>query len=75
METIDNKIHQLLAVTSNFLYIEYYSHANALCYKIDNPYTDFKKDIVVLNTVDEGFESALDLAIKIITLRLDKYNG
>ena len=75
METIDNKIHQLLAVTSNFLYIEYYSHANALCYKIVNPYTKYRKDIVVLNSVDEGFESALDLAIKIITLRRDQFNG
>jgi len=67
MNPIDVKILELRKLTSNFLYIEYYSHTNCECYKLDNEYTKFRKDALVLNTVEEGIEAALDLAINLIT--------
>jgi len=44
----------------NPIYIEYYSHEKALCYKIDLPFTSFNKDTVVLCRVDA--EHAKELA-------------
>jgi len=48
------------------IYIEYYSHENCDCYKIDNPWGKYRKDIKVLCKVSEGYEYAKILAIGII---------
>jgi hypothetical protein len=69
MSTIDNKIDELRDVTSNFLFIEYYSHTQCDMWKIMNEYTHYKSDKLVLCQVDEGIEKALDLAIKEISSR------
>ena len=61
---IDKKITQLREITSNFLYIEYYSHEQADCWKIDNEFTAYKRDKLVLCRLDEGIDKALDLAIE-----------
>jgi hypothetical protein len=61
---IDEKIIKLRGVTSNFIYIEYYSHEQSDCWKIDNEFSAYSKDKFVLCRFDEGIEKALDLAIK-----------
>lgn len=61
---INKKITQLHEITSNFLYIEYYSHENTECWKIDNEFTKYRSDKLVLCRLDEGIEKALDLAIE-----------
>lgn len=62
--TIDEKIDFLRAITSNFLFIEYYPHTNTQMWKILNEHTKFKQDKVVLCPVIDGIEKALDVAIK-----------
>lgn len=60
---IDKLIDDLRSITSNFLFIEYYSHEECDCYKIMNEYTKYKSDKIVLCKVSDGFEKALTLAI------------
>ena len=67
MSTIDDKINKLRYVTSNFLFIEYYSHNQCDMWKIKNEYTHYASSKLVLCPVYEGIEKALDLAIKNIT--------
>jgi hypothetical protein len=64
MSEIDNKILKLRKLTSNFIFIEFYSHTNSDMYKILNEYTKFRKDKIVLCEISEGIEHALDLAIE-----------
>ena len=66
---IDEKIKQLRAITSNFLFIEYYSHTECEMWKILNEYTAYRQDKIVLCRFDEGIEKALDLAIEHIGKR------
>ena len=61
---IDEKITKLREITSNFLYIEYYSHEQTECWKIDNEFTAYNRNKLVLCRLDEGIEKALDLAIE-----------
>jgi hypothetical protein len=46
----------------NPIYIQYYSHEGTDCYKIDLPYTPYRKDTRVLCRVDEGLELAKERA-------------
>lgn len=66
---IDNKIKQLRSITSNFLFIEYYSHKESDCWKIMNEFTRYNNDKIVLCKLDEGIEKAIDLAISHISDR------
>ena len=62
---IDNKIDKLRHLSKGrMVYIEYYSHENCECYKIDNPYTEYNKDTIVLCHISDGLLSALNIAIK-----------
>ncbi len=70
---IDKKIKQLRGITSNFLFIEYYSHSKCDEYKILNEFTEFGEDKCVLCPVDEGIEKALDLAIDFLTEAKNKF--
>jgi hypothetical protein len=54
----------------NPIYIDYYSHEGCDCYKIDLPWTDYKKDTRVLCPVDRGLEFASTLAIGVILQHL-----
>lgn len=65
--TIDEKILALSEITSEFLFKAYYSHENAICWKINNEYSEYNKETFVLCKVEDGIEKALDLAIKTIT--------
>lgn len=64
---IDEKIDKLRSITSNFLFIEFYSHTNCDMYKIYNEYTKYNKEKYVLCSVEEGIEKALDMAFEYIT--------
>ena len=70
---IDEKIKQLREITSNFLFIEYYSHTNCEMWKILNKYTKFREEKLVLCPLDDGIEKALDLAINGIKERKLKF--
>jgi len=54
----------------NPIYIEYYSHENCDCYKINNPFTVYKKHKIVLCPVKEGIECAQIIAIGVINKKL-----
>lgn len=79
MKNIDRKINKLRQHTSNFLFIEYYSHEGCECYKILNEHTKYGEDKRVLCPVDEGFSKALDIAISAIIAAkqkiLDEHNA
>jgi len=66
---IDEKIKQLRAITSNFIFVEFYLHTNCEMWKIMNEYTNYNQDKLVLCPLDEGIEKALDLAIEHIGKR------
>lgn len=65
--TLEEKLFKLRSLTSNFLYVEYYTHEECDCYKIDNVYTNYRKDVRVLGKVSDGFEICLERAISEIT--------
>lgn len=56
---------------SNPIFIEYYSHLDCDCYKIKNPWTKYKQEILVLCRVDEGYEKAREIARNALLSRLD----
>jgi hypothetical protein len=56
----------------NPIYIAYYSHENGDCYKIDLPWSKYKKDTRVLCLVSRGLEYAKLLAIGLINQHLIK---
>ncbi len=73
---IDQKIKQLREITSNFLFIEYYSHTDCDMYKILSEFTKYNEEKLALSPVDDGIEKALDLAIEHIGKKKEKFfNG
>jgi len=50
----------------NPIFIEYYSHEQADCYKINLPYTKYANERIVLCKVSEGEEKAARIAQKIL---------
>ncbi len=62
--SIDEKIKKLKSITSEFLFVEFYSHTNCEMWKILNEYTKFQEEKLVLHSLEEGFEKSLDLAIE-----------
>lgn len=71
--SIDRKIEKLMDVTTQFIFIEYYTHTGKAMYKIINPYTDYKEEKLVLCSVNEGIEKALDMAYEQIKKKRDIY--
>jgi hypothetical protein len=64
---IDRKIDILLSITSNFIFVEFYSHTQSNMYKIINQFSKLAEDKIVLCPVSDGIEKALDLAIEQIS--------
>lgn len=60
---IDKKINQLLELTDEFVFPAYYAHERKKMWKISNVYTGYESETLVLCSVEEGIEKALDLAI------------
>ena len=51
----------------NPIYVEYYSHEKGDCYKIDMPYSKYRKETQVLCPVSKGYQFARVLALGIIS--------
>ena len=56
----------------NPIFVEFYSHSNCDCYKINLPWTKYHRDTLVLCDVSEGIEHAKTLARQAIVKRLDE---
>lgn len=73
MNKIDEKIKQLLEITDQFIFIEHYTHTGEKMYKIENHFTNYAKETLVLCKVSQGIEMALDLAIQEIEIRKKEF--
>lgn len=71
--SIDEKIQRLLELSDEFIFPAYYSHTNAVMWKISNVYTQYGGETLVLSPVSEGIEAALDMAIEAIAERREKF--
>lgn len=65
---INDKVQKLIDEGFNLPFVAYYSHEKGDCFKIKNPFTLFSEDIKVLCNVSDGFEKAIDLAIKNLSI-------
>ena len=54
----------------NPLYIEYYSHEGCDCYKIDLPWSTYRRDTKVLCKVEDGIDCARTMATGILLRHL-----
>ena len=63
---LNKKIRELVELNGDFLYTEYYSHEQKVCWKINNNFTYFNKDVIVLGTLEEDFMTILEKAINVI---------
>lgn len=45
------------------IYVEYYSHENCDCFKVDLPYAKYNKHTIVLCKESQGYEYAKTIAI------------
>ncbi len=70
---VDNKIAELLKLSDNCIFVEYYPHADCLMYKIINVFTSYDEDKLVLCPVTDGISKALDMAIKEIQERKQRF--
>jgi hypothetical protein len=61
---------QRMGQNNNPLYIEYSSHLGCYCYKIDLPWTKYRRHTVVLCEVAEGLEFAKERAAEVIVEHL-----
>lgn len=73
LAAVDVKIEELLKITDEFIFPAYYSHTDCIMWKIENVYTKWGGETLVLCPVSEGIEKALDLAIEHISKRRGKY--
>jgi len=71
--SIDRKIEKLMDLTMQFIFIEHYTHTGEAMYKILNPYTDYREEKLVLCSVNEGIEKAIDMAYEQIKQKRDSY--
>lgn len=71
--SIDRKVEKLMDLTMQFIFIEHYTHTGEAMYKILNPYTNYKEEKLVLCSVNEGIEKALDMAHEQIKQKRESY--
>ena len=50
----------------NPIFIEYYPHEKCLCYKILNPWTEYREEKIVLCPTENGLDKAKTIAIGIL---------
>jgi hypothetical protein len=63
----------LLSLSDEFIFPAYYPYTGKKMYKILNIYTKYRPETLVLCGVDEGIETAIDLAIEHISKAKDKF--
>ena len=56
----------------NPVYVEYYPHEGADCYKIDLPWSEYHKHTLVLGRVDAGYEEAAAAAKTALSEHLEQ---
>lgn len=61
--SIDEKHKLILNAGFSLPFIEYYPHTHSDCYKMLNPFTKYAETKHVLCTIEEGYDSALNIAI------------
>ena len=66
-KNIHDKVTELLHLSNKFIFHEFYSHTGKTMWKILNVYTKYGEEKLVLCGVDEGIETAIDLAIEHIS--------
>lgn len=71
--SIEQLTHDLINYAGVYVYPEYYSHTDKLMWKINNPWTDYKEDKIVLSPVEEGLEKALALALPMLAQKEIEY--
>ena len=71
--TLEEKINLTLSLADGFLYPETYPHTGKVMWKVNSFWTNYRKDKIVLNPVDEGFEKSLNLAIWVLIERREQY--
>ena len=77
MKNLDEKILDLIKLNGgNFIFPEFYSHEDRICWKIRNNYTQYAEEKIVLYPINEvTFEEALDKAIEVITKKHKEFYG
>lgn len=77
---MDNNIEQLskdlVELTGNFIFPEYYPHTNCLMWKILNPFTKYGEEKFVLVHVDDeyGVQKALTIALAKIAASKEEWS-
>ena len=62
-QSIESLTTELIELSGNYMFPEYYSHRGKLMWKILNPYTSYQEEKLVLCPVEEGLLKSLVLAI------------
>lgn len=57
-------------MNTNPIFIEYYPHEGCECYKVKNPWTEFREEKMVLCPVADGIERATILAAQVLTQKM-----
>ena|SRR5690348_14219459 len=73
LAAVDVKIAELLQISDEFIFPAYYSHTGCVMWKIENVYTKWGGETLVLSPVSEGIEKALDIAIDELYKRREKW--
>ena len=73
LAAVDIKISELLKISDEFIFPASYSHTGKVMWKIENVYTKWGGETIVLCPVDEGIEKALDLAIEYLSKKREEY--
>lgn len=72
---LERKIAELVKLCGCVPYVEYYPHTNCDMYKIDNPYTQYGKETIVLHSASEPYERSVLLALREIERRKVAFHG
>lgn len=57
-------------MNKNPIFVEYYSHEGCDCFKVNNPYTAYAEDKIVLCKVESGIMEAKRIAARLLTKHL-----
>ena len=58
--------------TKDPIFVDYYTHENSDCFKINLPFTAYNKDTLVLCPVSEGLKKAKELALEHLTKHIQE---
>lgn len=60
---MDELVNELVSLMHKVPFIEYYHHTKCDMYKIENIYTEYASEKIVLTPVSEGYTKAVQSAI------------